>query len=169
MALIKLGANSGKGKILQTVHTEIETYPSRSAGKTYADISGLNLTITPNSTSNKILIVFDTGVVANSSTSISFVLKRTIGGSSTLHGGHTDSSRQNAWVRHVSISDNNHDVGVHAQYFDTSHNTTSAITYTVQWIAQGTAYLNRGTNYSDGNHSYNTTTNSRIYAMEIEA
>ena len=106
MAITRLGGASaitgtiptsvapGKGKILQTVHTEIETYPSRSAGKTYADISGLNLTITPNSTSNKILIVFDTGVVANSSTSISFVLKRTIGGSSTLHGGHTDSSRQ---------------------------------------------------------------------------
>jgi len=163
-------AAAGGGKILQLVHTEIETYPSRSAGSTYADIAGLNLSITPSSTSSKILIVFNAGVVANSSVSASFVLKRAIsGGSTTTLGGHTDSSRQAAWLRHTSISDGNHDNGANAQYYDTSHNTTSAITYTVQWMTQGTGYLNRNTSFENNNTSYSTVTNSRIYAMEVGA
>ena len=159
---------SVSGGLLQMVHTEISTEPTRSAGNTYADISGLNLTITPASTSNKILIVFNAGIVANSSESTSFVLKRAIsGGATTILGGHTSGSRQAAWVRHDSDTDSNHDYGVHAEYYDTTHNTTSAITYTVQWISQGTVYLNRSEGYGDGAQSYQTLTNSRIYAQEI--
>ena len=159
---------ASSGGLLQMVHTEISTEPTRSAGNTYADISGLNLTITPASTSNKILIVFNAGIVANSSESTSFVLKRAIsGGATTILGGHTSGSRQAAWVRHDSDTDSNHDYGVHAEYYDTTHNTTSAITYTVQWISQGTVYLNRSEGYGDGAQSYQTLTNSRIYAQEI--
>jgi len=165
----KLASGVG-GKVLQLVHTEIATYPSRSDGTTYADIAGLNLSITPSSTSSKILIVFNAGVVAISGLSASFVLKRAIsGGSTTILGGHTDSSRQAGWLKHTSISDGNHDNGTDAQYYDTSHNTTSAITYTVQWITQGTGYLNRNTSFENNNAPFSTVTNSRIYAMEIGA
>jgi hypothetical protein len=164
------GANpswqTSSGGVLQMVHTEISTYPSRSTGDTYADIAGLNLTITPSSASNKILIVFNAGIVANDSKTTSFVLERDISGSTTLLGGHTDSSRLNAWVRCESDSDGNHDNGVHASYYD-SPNTTSAITYTVQWNSQGSAWLNRSENYGDGNATYQSVTNSRVYAMEI--
>ena len=156
------------GGVLQMVHAEITNQPSRSTGNTYADISGLNVTLTPASTSNKILICFDAGIVANDSRSTSFILKRAIsGGATTIHGGTGASNRQAAWVRHVSDSDNNHDGGVTAFFFDTTHNTTSAITYTVQWISQGTAYLNRAGGDGDNSESYTTRTHSRIWAQEI--
>ena len=155
------------GGVLQMVHTEIQTRPSRSSGNTYADITGLNVTITPASASNKILIVFNAGLVSNSSRTTAFVLKRAIsGGATTILGGHTTGSRQQAWLRCASDSDSNHDYGSHAEYYD-SPNTTSAITYTVQWISQGTAYLNRTDGYGDGTESYQAITNSRIYAQEI--
>ena len=150
------------GGVLQMVHTEIQTRPSRSSGNTYADITGLNVTITPASASNKILIVFNAGLVSNSSRTTAFVLKRAIsGGATTILGGHTTGSRQQAWLRCASDSDSNHDYGSHAEYYD-SPNTTSAITYTVQWISQGTAYLNRTDGYGDGTDSYQAITNSRI-------
>jgi hypothetical protein len=159
---------SVSGGLLQMVHTEITTQPTRSAGTTYADIAGLNLTITPTSSSNKILLQFDAGAVANDSRSTSFILERDIsGGATTLLGGTAASSRQAAWVRHVSQTDSNHDNGVSVSYYDTTHGTTSAITYTVQWIAQGTAWLNRGEADADGNYAYSTRTHSRLYAQEI--
>ena len=155
------------GGVLQMVHTEIQTRQSRSSGNTYADITGLNVTITPASASNKILIVFNAGLVSNSSRTTAFVLKRAIsGGATTILGGHTTGSRQQAWLRCASDSDSNHDYGSHAEYYD-SPNTTSAITYTVQWISQGTAYLNRTDGYGDGAEPYQAITNSRIYAQEI--
>ena len=159
---------SVSGGLLQMVHTEITTQPTRSAGTTYADIAGLNLTITPTSSSNKILLQFDAGAVANDSRSTSFILERDIsGGATTLLGGTAASSRQAAWVRHYSISDANHDDGVSVSYYDTTHGTTSAITYTVQWISQGTGYLNRAAGDSDDPYSYTTRTNARLWAQEI--
>ena len=166
------GANpvwaESSGGVLQMVHAEITTKPSRSSGQTYADISGLNVTITPSSTSNKILIHFSAGIVANTGRTTAFTIKRAIsGGATTTIGGHTDGSRQGALVRACSDADGNHDYGVSQSYVDTSHNTTSAITYTMQWISEGTAYLNRSQDYGNGVAEYQTTTNSRIYAQEI--
>jgi len=159
----------GGGKVLQVVHAEITSEPSLSATTTYADIAGLNVTITPAATSSKILVTFDAGIVANSSVTTCFILERAIsGGATTVHGGHTSSSRPPAWVRAASISDGNHDYGVHATYLD-SPSTTSAITYTVQWTSQGTAYLNRSTSYTDTTDVHAALTNSRVYAMEIGA
>ena len=155
------------GGVLQMVHTEITTQPSRSSGNTYADIAGLNLNITPASASNKILVCFNAGIVANDSRTTAFILKRAIsGGATTLHGGTAASSRQAAWARCASDSDNNHDYGVTAFYYD-SPNTTSQITYTVQWISQGAAYLNRAGGDGDGTEAYQTRTNSRLWAQEI--
>ena len=153
------------GGVLQMVHTEIQTRPSRSSGNTYADITGLNVTITPASASNKILIVFNAGLVSNSSRTTAFVLKRAIsGGATTILGGHTTGSRQQAWLRCASDSDSNHDYGSHAEYYD-SPNTTSATTYKVQF-ASGysgqTVYINRG--YGNNNHFDSTST---IICMEI--
>ena len=53
MALITLGANSGKGKILQVVQGETTSLVSHTSS--YAD-TGLSASITPSSTSNKILV-----------------------------------------------------------------------------------------------------------------
>jgi hypothetical protein len=156
-------------KILQLQHTEISTQPSRSSGTTFSDITGLSFTITPASASNKVLVTLSIGKVANTSISSAFRLLRTISGTSTALGGTPASSRQGAWVSHWSDSvDGNHDNGLHASYLD-SPSTTSAITYQVQWISQGTVYLNRNENDGDGNESYQVRTNSRLFGMEIGA
>jgi hypothetical protein len=54
MALITLGANSGKGKVLQVVQSVYTTQVNQ--GSTSYTATGLSGSITPSSTSNKILI-----------------------------------------------------------------------------------------------------------------
>ncbi len=55
MALITLGANSGKGKVLQVVGSSSTTNFTNSS-TSLAEM--MNVSITPSSTSNKILILF---------------------------------------------------------------------------------------------------------------
>ena len=50
---------SGAGKVLQVVSTT-KTDTATTSSTSYSDISGLNLTITPSSASNKILIIAST-------------------------------------------------------------------------------------------------------------
>ena len=60
MAIIKLGVNSGKGKVLQVVQTVKTTDFSASvAADGVTDITGLSASITPSSSSNKILVSYD--------------------------------------------------------------------------------------------------------------
>ena len=158
------------GKFLQIQHAEITTRPSLSATNTYTDITGLSFTITPSSTSNKILLTLSIGKCSNDSVSAAFRLVRTISATSTNLGADGDSNRQGALVSHFSYStsDNNHDNGLHATYLD-SPNTTSEITYKVQWISQGTAYLNRSTPDTDNEQVHQVRTRSRVYGFEIGA
>ena len=82
MALITLGANSGKGKVLQVVSSG-EATPSTINSTSY--VLAISLTITPTSASNKILIKFDGQYQqddANGYTS-STKLTRTVGGTET--------------------------------------------------------------------------------------
>jgi len=56
MALITLGANSGKGKVLQVVSaTKSDVFATTSTS--FTDVTGLSVSITPSSTSNKILVL----------------------------------------------------------------------------------------------------------------
>ena len=82
MALITLGANSGKGKVLQVVSSG-EATPSTINSTSY--VLAISLTITPTSASNKILIKFDGQYQqddANGYTS-STKLTRTVSGTET--------------------------------------------------------------------------------------
>ena len=56
MALITLGANSGKGKILQVTDQVVINTSQTIGTDTYTDLTGATLNITPTSTSNKILL-----------------------------------------------------------------------------------------------------------------
>jgi hypothetical protein len=57
MALITLGANSGKGKVLQVSDMVIITSEQTLVTNTFTDITGATLNITPTSTSSKILLI----------------------------------------------------------------------------------------------------------------
>ena len=154
----KLASGVG-GKILQVKQTFKNDTASTSSGS-FSDISGLTVSITPSSTSNKILYkgslyLAYTGAEGN------FRLKRTIGGTTTEIGN-------------ASVVDDDADgtfaIGGSSLYltanfeFLDSPNTTSAITYGIKWhMHSGTMYLNRTW---DNNWFHGV---SSITAMEVSA
>ena len=138
------------GKVLQVV-TTTKTDATSTTSSSYVDISGMSVSITPSSTSNKVLIMFDIGTSsAGTERSDKIRLLR----DSTAIVDPANLSRVTATSLMYNSSTN---------FLDTP-STTSALTYKLQWLAEaGTfaAYLNR--------RGVNSTifTASTITAMEI--
>ena len=150
---------------------------SVSSTNTLYDIPNHNVTITPSSASNKILISFQaTGETNNNSHSYSMVLKRTIsGGSSTLIQGDIQSgaSRRPIFTQTLQVYDiGDHDTTMeiaHCSNYLDSPNTTSAVTYQLQIKnhegGTGTYYYNRNVRDDNANHSERGL--SWVTAMEV--
>ena len=147
------------GKILQVKQTFKNDTASKASG-TYTAISGLTITITPSSSSNKILYRGSL-YLAGSSAEAVFRLTRTIGGTlSNISGGDTFTDDE----------DGSFLIGGSAVYrtasfeFLDSPNTTDAITYGINWQTHsGTIYLNRTWDSGFGHGA------SAITAMEVAA
>jgi hypothetical protein len=147
---------AGSFRVLQVVTTNLVT--AHSFGTTYADIFNFNATITPQSTSNKILVyVTSTLGAPNGAT----VLLRVLRGATAI-GQSTAGSVTNGNAAYVST-------GVFAMggasftVLD-SPSTTSATTYKIQGVTDsGTAYVNRRAN--DANFGATST----ITLLEISA
>ena len=147
-------AEAGGGKVLQVVSTQNITDFSTSSG-TFVDVTGATLTITPSSTSSKILLLCNTNTYQNTSAAY-FALRweRDIGGSSTTFGNGTYGQ---TYARSAVANDFWGGVGM--TYLD-SPNTTSAITYTVQASTTGSGTMGFGINSANA---------SNIFAIEIGA
>ncbi len=156
----------GAFRVLQVVSTtKTDTFTTSTAGS-WVDITGLTATITPSSTSSKILVVatinstvFRPGVVARA-----FQFVR---GSTAIGVGDAAGSRLQAGWQSGSSQDE-YSMQTSASILD-SPATTSATTYGVQ-VRQGGAvafYLNRSTN--DANSIDGARTASAITVMEISA
>ena len=153
------------GKILQVVSTTKKDSTS-SQSATYTNIPGMSVTIQPASTNSKILIFGDVQVCMD------FGLNRI---AIRLTGGNTSSylstiSHGSAVAAAVGITPRVNDSyalwPIPFSYLD-SPNTTSSITYQVQWSQPGktdTYYLNYSNSGSDG-YSYVAT--STITAIEV--
>jgi hypothetical protein len=176
MALITLGANSGK-KILQVVQTVKTDTFSSSTELTWVDITGLSVTITPSSTSSKILLISSVVSSANISGTANIVnlQHRYTGGNIANFVGDTASSRNRVAY---AISHKNDDYNASQDgrpytvtYLD-SPNTTSAVTYQLQGRTGdntgGTSviYVNQSSGDTDVS-SYGFRAASTITAMEI--
>ena len=156
---------AGGGKVLQVVSTT-KTDTWSSGQPNFADIPGLSVTITPSSTSSKIL------VFAN----VSFM--RTGGGTGgwRLSRGSTPIAIATGANNRPAYSGGAHDGGQGEWIFNEgatsldSPNTTSAITYKVQAhaIYTGTWYLNRSQSDRDTS-AYDSRSASTITVMEIGA
>ena len=157
------------GKILQVVQGEF-TSTTSSVNETGSPVDmGLSASITPSSTSNKILVLVNIGLLGwNQDTTWSIQLVRgstTIGtgaASSTripIHsgGGHTDHS---TW-QSTSLS---------GMYLD-SPSTTSATTYKVQYGGNGVAtiYINRNERDHTTSNDEDHRAISTITLMEVSA
>jgi hypothetical protein len=135
----------GDSKILQVVSTtKTDTFTTTSA--TFTDVTGLAATITPTSTSSKILIMLDYGTV-DGSTSIILIGDVTRGGTPVGVGDAAGSRVQAGWSVLTETALN--PLSVAYSYLD-SPNTTSATTYQARIRRNaGTIYVNRTSSDSD--------------------
>ena len=145
------------GSVLQVVSvTKVDVFSTTST--TYTDVTGLSVSITPTSASNKVL-VFVTVTGGSASDDFLFQLVR----NSTAIGNGTGGSVDNGFGMSSSVEGTTSALQSSINFLD-SPATTSATTYKVQFLVRsGTGVVNRrGSNASFG-------TSSSITVMEIAA
>ena len=173
MAIITLNNNSLSsvtalpagvgGKVLQVVTTTKTDTFSSSTQQSFTDITGMSATITPSSTSNKILVLATINSDAGSNAHIRLVRNTTpisIGDSAGSRSQVTGASSRNAVGGDDSINN-----GI---TFLDSPSSTSALTYKFQfylWSSSFSWYLNRPN--GDGDGGYTGRSASTITLMEI--
>jgi|8_EtaG_2_1085327.scaffolds.fasta_scaffold241077_1 hypothetical protein len=152
------------GNVIQVVSTtKTDTFSTSSTS--FTDVTGLSVSITPSSTSNKILVVSHIAIDHGDARGMLIQLVR---GSTALHIGDTSSSRTRCtlgtYTDETSYNTNFFTGGF--QYLDTP-NTTSATTYKLQARIGSTnaGYVNRKN--VDGDNANTPRTASGITLMEI--
>ena len=146
------------GSILQVVSTTKTDSASTTTSGSWTDISGLSVTITPSSTSSKIIIMLTIGSVSSSGgVSVGFLLRR----GDTRVGNSTSETKQSG-IGNAYAGSQDYLQTIATNFLD-SPNTTSATTYKVHCRnSSGTSYLGQFT----GNATeYNSS--STITVMEI--
>ena len=150
------------GSVLQVVQTII-TDTSSTTSVSFVDVSGLSVSITPISTSSKILVTAD----LNMGTGAGFRAHGRILRNSTAIGVGASAGSRSPSTFAIRSSDTGYLNNVSATVLD-SPSTTSAITYKVQFMAEytsGTTYVNRS--FSDADNSTYPRTASMITVQEI--
>ena len=158
------GVSAGAGQVIQVVSTTKTDTFSQSPTTTFADVTGLSVSITPSSASNKIYI---TGNVMGGTEIGNKVAFRLMRNSTSIGGGTAVSSRQSA----IGNSDcqNTNSVEATPINFLDSPSTTSAITYKIQMITHSTTgYINRSVTDNDDAEAYAIRSSSTITVMEVK-
>ena len=162
------------GKVLQVVSTTKTSIFSRTDNTSFADITDVNVTITPSSASNKIFLSFYTNTGSSNTGGPTFVyykLQRKIGAGSfadlTGATGNSRGSEIRAWTNAGSRLGTSATItadATSAHYLD-SPATTSAVVYQVQVRStDGTATVGGTDSTSDANR---VSTPTILTAMEI--
>ena len=156
------------GNILQVVH-ETKTDAFTTSSTSFVDVPGMAASITPTSASSKIIVLFNIYLGGSNNAYGNAKCQRLISG-----GSYADLQVADALGNHVSANvaiDTEVAYGQYKGYGysfslqDTSHNTTSQITYKlVLKLTNGWCYFNR--NYID-DASYSTAGTSSVMLMEV--
>ena len=133
------------GKVLQ-VQSAFKSDTDSTTSTSDVAISGLSLTLTPASTSSKVLVQFDVGTMGNhGSAHMFYTVYRSIGGGGySAIGQGTGGGSYNYAAGTYASSSNNYDAVGHC--FLDSPNTTSEITYKLYFRSSSgsyTMYINR--------------------------
>tara|TARA_R100000353_G_C6453577_1_gene181948 strand:+ start:191 stop:808 length:618 start_codon:yes stop_codon:yes gene_type:complete len=164
-----LTSNSSVGKILQVVQTiKTDTFTT-TGGSTFTDVTGLTVTITPSSNSNKILIIPSISLAARSGQRHGY---RIVRGSTAIGVGDSAGSRDQYTQQEGNMQT---DAGIHSHsfLFLDSPATTSATTYKIQVRTEANSssynlvYINRSHADAD-NNTYGRSASS-ITALEVAA
>ena len=158
------------GKILQVIQT-VKTGTFSANHQTTVDVTGLSVSITPSSSSNKVLVTYDLNIsLATGSYQASVFLVK---GSTKIYLGNAEGSRTRSSNFIMSTNDSTGHMQyypVHGEFLD-SPATTSATTYKIQVFGHNssgnTVMVNR-TNY-DANDAGVLRTVSQITAKEVAA
>jgi len=154
----------GGGKVLQVV-TATKTNTQTTNSSSFIDITGLSASITPSSTSSKILIQYVANIGCQTGTNRGAI--QLVRGTTAIAIG--DASSNRARVTATANSGNNDDVENLAGSWLDSPNTTSATTYKLQFrrAGSGSIHINRCENDSDNSNQFRIS--SSIILMEIGA
>lgn len=151
------------GAILQVVTTnKTDTFTTSSTS--YADVTGLSVTVTPSSSTSKILVSLSMCFSGDNTTN---AYVRLVRGSTEIAVGDANGSRVQFTVSNYQGSSASNFAPTSGVLFLDSPATTSATTYKVQMRNQGTGtlYVNRSPSYS--NNADSGTGISIITVMEV--
>ena len=163
------GVKHGAGSIIQVVQAVETGTQSKPANSAWHDISGMAVTITPSSSSNKILL---TTTMTLAGTAGEYGVQLMLLRNSTKINTNASNVGNRESVTLGFITDNS--AGKISEGQPTCHSfldspgLTSAITYKWQWRDNNHAqaiYLNRGVSDNDTTNSFRT--QSQIIAMEV--
>jgi hypothetical protein len=157
--------NLPAGSVLQVVQS-VKTDTASTSSASWSDITGMSVSITPASSSNKILVFADINFGTNDNSC--FLFFKLVRGSTDIYVGDAAGSRTRITTGSASsgVSNTSH-CGIN--YLD-SPATTSSTTYKIQWYNQNpsfTSYLNRS--FGDANDPALSRNPSSITVMEIAA
>ena len=158
------------GKILQVVQT-VKTDTFSANHQSLVDVTGLSVSITPSSSSNKVLVTYDLNIsAANGSYHVHVFLVK---GSTKIYLGDAEGSRTRSSNYIMTTNDSTGHMQyypLHGEFLD-SPATTNATTYKIQVLGQNssnnTLFVNR-TNYNADDAGVNRTV-SQITAKEVAA
>ena len=156
-------ANFGAGAVLQVVQGVQSTVQNSLTSASFADIPGLSASITPASTSNKILVTAHMHGCSNSNVGVRLMRD------STPIGVNTSGSPSNRIVcTAADFYANSLTTGetVTINFLD-SPSSVSAITYKIQYIAPNGNVFCLNSGYLDADNAFTLRTISTITLMEI--
>ena len=151
-------------QVKQSVITDVESTTSSS----FVVIPGLSVNITPSATSNKILITADVKIGNNSGSGAYIRLLRD---STVVYAGDTATDRTPC-IQHTygggDTGEGLYGMAKMGGTFLDSPNTTSQVTYDVQWMRMNSATLYTNRCGSETHTQYEGRGASSITAMEVE-
>ena len=157
---------AGTGKILQVVSTAKTDTTSTTSLITFVDISGMSVSITPSSSSNKILVIVDMRLGVNENRNVAYRIMR---GSTAIYIGDAAGSRTRGTGSIRLMSDAKYDMQSETAVFLDSPSTTSATTYKLQVYCRNSKEFNLNRNNSNANGAETVGSTSSITAMEVAA
>ena len=167
------------GRILQIVTNEkgdVVSVSGQNNGSSFADLTGINVTITPTVASSKILVQFCLGKVGHSSNSTGVRFTRSVaGGSATVIKVNTDLGSRKAVSSNIlgsNLINSGHAQAFNYQFVDTpSYSVGQAIVYQMQVLTEGSNnfYVNRTVDDTNNSNIYFARAFSTITAMEVSA
>ena len=161
---VNFSQRTSAGSVLQVVSTtKTDTFSTNST--TMVDVTGLSLSITPSSTSNKILIF---GFVSVGTPNTNFVYFNLVRDSTAICIGDASTNRVNVTGMSFAGVSNEGNVTLVPTNFLDSPNSTSSLTYKIQirCATAGNAYVNRS-HRDSASTNFDMRIASTITAMEI--